>query len=518
MSRRFTISGRIQTEDASSATVGKVQGRFEKLSNFLNVKFLASVAAAGAAIAGLTRAFTGSIRAAIDEERAINRLNAALRSAGTFTEAAAKASRDQADALEKTTGTSSRLVLEMEALARTFVASNDDARELTKTALDFASGAGIAFEEAIRRLGRGVQGAAGDIANFAPEIRELTRAQLAAGDATKILAERFEGQAAAAADTLEGKIKDLTNALENVQVAFGTAFTEALGAKEALDDTSRAIDGLNSAASGAGTIFAGFLNFLGQRAADVAVVTDGILDLTTGSDRLGVKLLEVQKETGKLSILFNDAATQAQRFAASEQRLADATADAVAQQSLQEKLLDRLNGRIEDADKILTDLGVTLEDDLSKGLKGFSDQTETLEKAWRDALISEREYTDGLTAIAAGILKLKGETAEATAETSSFADETIRATQANLELGGALDTVRVSASALRAEVDAVARSFISADFDRVARSTGLSAAVQAALAAGGTLSADRRRVNLPGGGSRFTFLEPGQQFDDRGGF
>ncbi len=518
MARRFTIFGRIETEDRSSATVDKVQGKFSKLGNFLSVKFLAATAAAVGGIIALTRAFTSSIRAAIAEEKAINRLNVALRSAGTFSEAAAKASKDQADAMEAATGTSSRLILEMEALARTFTASNEAARDLTKVALDFASGAGIAFEESVRRLGRGVQGAAGDIANFAPEIRDLTKAQLAAGAATKILGERFAGQAAEAANTLEGRIKKLSAALENLQISFAQAFLETAGATENIDALNRKLsetDDLARAVGGGLGLFVSGIVALGV--ASLKFV-DAVIDTISPVASLNEEIQKGERAALRMAETVRALSTAEENAARRARDFTDALDSQNSALDLNAVLLARLNKREEEADKILTDLGVTLEDDVTKGLAAFKKQAETLEKALDSGIIKEREYADGLEAIAKGILELKGETEAATAETAEFADETERAATANLRLGSSIDTATVAARNLRAEVNAVALSF-----DEVIRRGGtLSQAVNAALRAGGTLSSSGRRVNLPGGGSRFTFLETGQEggsgFDEDGGF
>lgn len=163
------------------------------------------------------------VRAAQQQQEAINNLNAALQSAGTFSEAASRDIQDFASAIQAATTVGDELVLEGVALAQSFTRTAEEAKALTSAALDFAKGADLNFTEAIRRLGRAVQGSAADVANFAPEIRNLTKEQLAAGEATRIIAERFQGAAAAETRTFQGAVKQLTNLFGDLQESIGDA-------------------------------------------------------------------------------------------------------------------------------------------------------------------------------------------------------------------------------------------------------------------------------------------------------
>ena len=73
-------------------------------------------------------------------------------------------------------------------------------------------------------------------------------------------------------------------------------------------------------------------------------------------------------------------------------------------------------------------------------------------------------------------------------------------------------TVRQASVETTPAITALGRAvnFTSQDFDRLAESAGRAAAVTGAVAAGGTITSDGRRVHIPGGGSRLT-SEPGFQ-------
>ena len=166
---------------------------------------------------------TEGVEAANVQQDALNDVARAFAQVGEFSQAAIKDAQDFASALQRQSTTGDEAVLANLALAQSYVKTADEAKELTAAALDFAEGAQISVTEAVRRLGRGVQGSAGDIANFAPEIRNLTKDQLAAGEATRILADRFRGAAAAAAQTFGGQIKGLQNDFGDLQEEFGFA-------------------------------------------------------------------------------------------------------------------------------------------------------------------------------------------------------------------------------------------------------------------------------------------------------
>lgn len=172
-------------------------------------------------IAAVVRTVQGVTAALADEENAIRRLNAVLEQNGEFTEENSRALVERARVLSAQTAIEKEVILNGFALARAFSNSTEGAAKLTEAALDFGVAADLQFSEAVRRLGRAVRGSAADVANFAPEIRDLTKAQLAAGRATDIIGEKFRGAARAQAETLGGKIRQLSVNFKELAVAAG---------------------------------------------------------------------------------------------------------------------------------------------------------------------------------------------------------------------------------------------------------------------------------------------------------
>ncbi len=215
----------------------------------------------GKRIAGLVtigatiRFFQSATVAAVKQSDAILRLNASLAETGEFTEESSQEIQKWAAALQDSTRIGDEVILQNFALAKSFVGTKDAARELIDAALDFSIGAGLNFEEALRRLGRATKGTTDDVSKFAPEIAKLTRVQLEAGEATRIMAERFRGAAAAQAAGLGGQLDQLVNKFSDLQEVIiqelGPAFkfwTELLG------KATNAIKGLIKANEEANTV------------------------------------------------------------------------------------------------------------------------------------------------------------------------------------------------------------------------------------------------------------------------
>lgn len=255
----------------SSKSAKKFQKVFETMAGFIGGAAVIGAFnnAKAAAVSFFKATLADGVVAAQDAEDALNALNASLATAGNFSREASEDIQEFADGLERTTNVSADQVLEMVGLAQAFVTTSDEAKELTRVALDFAAGAGISFEESVRRLGRGVQGASGDIANFAPEVRGLTRDQLAAGEATRILGERFGGAAAAKIKSFSGLVGQISNSFGTLTEGIGNTIVKNLAIIKVLEQANKLIQ------EGAGDIE-------DQNVALKKLVAEGLIQLIEG--------------------------------------------------------------------------------------------------------------------------------------------------------------------------------------------------------------------------------------------
>jgi len=184
-------------------------------------------------IAGVAGAFAAAfsvkaaVDAAIEQQNAVNALNQALASAGTFTKEASQSFQDFAAEIEKTTVVTGAAVLGYSALARNFTRTNEEAQKLTKTAIDLAAATGISVDTAVRQLGGSLSGVTGQLGKVASETKGLTEEQLKAGAAIDIVAKRFAGAAAAQTNTFSGALEQSKNAFGSVLEQIGNLIVKS---------------------------------------------------------------------------------------------------------------------------------------------------------------------------------------------------------------------------------------------------------------------------------------------------
>lgn len=183
---------------------------------------------------GLIRAIESVTEAASKQDDAINKLNTSLKLAGSFSEEASQEFQDFASSLQEVTTVGDETTLELAALARNFTKTNEQAQDLTKAALDLSAATGISLEGAVKNLGKTFAGLTGELGESIPELRNLTEAQLRAGDAIKFVNERFGGAAAALRNTFSGAVQAATNDYGDFLEELGKTITQNPAVIEAI--------------------------------------------------------------------------------------------------------------------------------------------------------------------------------------------------------------------------------------------------------------------------------------------
>ncbi len=350
----------------------------------LNSSFatLAKSAAVVAGLAAIGRALQFSGEQAIEQADAVAQLNTALKLTGDLTPEASEAINAFANALERSTGVANTVILQGVALAKSFGQTNTAAQELASAGLDFAAAASINYEEAVRRLGRATQGSTEDIAKFVPEIQNLTKAQLAAGEATRLIAERFDGFARDSASAFTTATTNAVRALENLAETTGKGvienqeFTDSIEGlavqlnilAESTGATGRGIGTLSATVT---DFFAGLLQGLNNLRAgrqgfedlDTAVVAlDDDLDKATETVR---KFLIEQGQTGEA----------ASRISENFRTLAAALGDTnaafeglIRNLEREKRLSDEAALSTQSLEKNLKQLGITLDSDVQRAI------------------------------------------------------------------------------------------------------------------------------------------------------
>lgn len=197
-----------------------LQERFEGLTDTLQ----------GVAVAfgakKLVDGFTQVISAAAESEAEVAKMKNALRLTGDYSDAAAYSFQKLAKEVQKNTRFDDDLIIKQVKLAKSFGTTNDQAQALILAAVDMAEYMSIDLSTAVEQLGKTLDGTAGKLAETVPGLRRFTAEQLKSGAAIEYVANRFRGAAADAANTYQGSLDQLSNALSNLGKSVGGALIQ----------------------------------------------------------------------------------------------------------------------------------------------------------------------------------------------------------------------------------------------------------------------------------------------------
>jgi hypothetical protein len=237
----------IKTIDAKAAAAGGESGGIGKLNSAISSIGPAAMAAAAAFTTYLVgKALNEGISAAIEQENAINRMNQALSNMGRLSAESSKDMQNFASQIQATTTVGDEAALSYIALASAFTRSNAESKKLVSAAIDLSTAMGISVETAVRQLGGSLNGMVGTMGRVVPEVRNLTEAQLRAGDAIDLVAKKFSGSAAAAANTYDGKLKQLKNTFGDFLEEIGFFFTKSDSLRKAFGFVADAVKQLTA--------------------------------------------------------------------------------------------------------------------------------------------------------------------------------------------------------------------------------------------------------------------------------
>lgn len=196
----------------------------KKASRDLN-KFGSDVSKLGAAIsvgisAPLTTAAAQSVKAFDTQIQAEKRLEAALRSAGEFSQAALQDFKSFASGLQQVTTVGDESTLKMLQLAKSMGLSNEQAKSASKNAISLAKAMGINEQSAIRYTAALEQGDATMLNRYLPTLRQIDDETERAAKAQELLGQMFSAATSEAQNGL-GPLIQLQNTLGDFQEDIG---------------------------------------------------------------------------------------------------------------------------------------------------------------------------------------------------------------------------------------------------------------------------------------------------------
>jgi hypothetical protein len=146
------------------------------------------------------------------------------------------------------------------AIAKTFGATNDQAKLVVRTATDLATALGTSLDSAVEQLSGTLNGSIGRLGKVVPELKSLTEEQLRAGEGLRILSERFNGFAQRDAASFGGATAKLKNAVGDLGEEFGFLITKNDDVKFLLGVITSGIESLSSAVKSAAPAFSATTN------------------------------------------------------------------------------------------------------------------------------------------------------------------------------------------------------------------------------------------------------------------
>ena len=192
------------------------------------LKSLASTAfKVTSAIGAMATAYAGfkAIDAAKVQEDAINKLNNSLKTAGDFSEEASKSMQLFASDLQAVTRFGDETILGQLALAKSFGATNEQAKQIVSAAADLSSAFGMDINSATRNVAKTLGGLAGELGEVIPQIKGLGVEALQSGKAIDIIANRFSGAALRDTKTFSGSVDQLNNSFGDLLESIGRIIT-----------------------------------------------------------------------------------------------------------------------------------------------------------------------------------------------------------------------------------------------------------------------------------------------------
>lgn len=187
-----------------------------------------------------------TIAASSRQQAAINKLETSLRSIGEYTPQVSREMQNFAAELQKTTKFGDEATLEQLAFAQAMGATADQSKDIVAAAMDMSAALDIDFNSAVRNIAKTLGGFAGELGEVIPELKDLSKEQLQAGDGVNLLAEKYKGFANKELKDFDAKLEQAKNTLGDFGEALGDLVTKSDASVGFLDDMSIAVSGLTA--------------------------------------------------------------------------------------------------------------------------------------------------------------------------------------------------------------------------------------------------------------------------------
>lgn len=190
------------------------------------VASIAKIAAGFASAAAVVATFKHSISEAVEAKEGFDKLNFALATTGEYsTESSEKMAKFASD-LQKVTVFSDEAAVEALTLAKNFGLTNEQAKDLVKTASNVASQLGESLPASTERLIASLNGNSKALAPLGPQYKRLTEEANLAGEGVRLAGKQFAGAAEIFAGTFSGALQQAKNNFGDIFEEIGKAIIQ----------------------------------------------------------------------------------------------------------------------------------------------------------------------------------------------------------------------------------------------------------------------------------------------------
>ena len=212
---RITIHGEDRASGALRAVGESSQGMGRKIADATaTISHAINIAKAFAAAAqAMANAMAKPIKLAGEQEQAVVRLNAAMRTSGQYTAAASKALQENAAALQKVTRYGDEAIMPVQALLLQFGGlATDQVPRATKAVIDFAEANGTDLKGAAQLVAKAIGTSTNALSRYGIEIDNSLRGAERFEAILGQIEEKVGGTAQAMGGTFLGKLQMVSNA------------------------------------------------------------------------------------------------------------------------------------------------------------------------------------------------------------------------------------------------------------------------------------------------------------------